>query len=175
MTTPRVAILNEIEARLNTISIANGYFKDITKIKRGIAPLNADEEYPALYYFPLKSSMDSTDQSGIEFQKFSVVFQYVDSYGDDGNKEPYEIVDTMAASIETCLFRKTTDPHVDTGKYEPTLNNGCPLLSTATDNNGMQTEDTEYFIHQQQRPLIVAQLIIAFAYRVNRNNKFIRR
>jgi len=168
--TPRLKILKEMGNRLRTISVANGYPYDIFKVLMERVDVKSDEEYPFIVYYPVDDTEEETTTSGREARRLNVIVACVDKYEEGSPFNAFEIVDKLAASVETCLYRFTTDPHAQTGRPDMSFN--C-LIATSPTNNGMIVDSFIPYVNKADYPMITAILGVSFSYHVQRGNKFL--
>ena len=109
MSTPvQLTILDEIAARLASITTANGYSMTARKIERArLTPFTAGD-MPVINYWPAQDSIIER-QYGKETHDLAITIELHDKTRD----EPFtDVAFTRAADIVTALTRKTTAPKV---------------------------------------------------------------
>jgi len=106
----QLTILDEIAARLNNISVANGYRFDIEQsaIERARLTPFVNGDLPAINYWPSLDSLDNKT-SGKETRSFDVTIEIYDVTMD----EPFtDLAIKHGNDVVTALFRTTDAPTV---------------------------------------------------------------
>lgn len=158
MSKPAVsAILDEIEARLKNISIANGYFTTALTVERARLSVFNGYDLPAITYWPTSVSLER--QYGEEERTLALYIEYHASTLD----RPFpDVADELAADVVTALERATTAPKVSDAE-------SIDLGGTVSD---LVFEGYEYEIGKGQTPWCGALIQISIKYRAGRSDMF---
>jgi len=107
-TPAETAILNEIKARLENITVANEYNNEFKKIVRGQMEPFKGYDLPAVNYYKPTTEVEKTPY-GKNKNLMSVVVEVHSKTRDDYF---VDVADSLAADVATGLFRATTAPKV---------------------------------------------------------------
>lgn len=150
MTPAETAILDEIEARLKLISVANEYSRNIQKVERArLTPFKAGD-IPAISFWPVRHSR-STNEYGNDTHVLRVVVDVRDKTRDNNFADEAA---GMIADVITAINRATAAPKVsDSASFE--------LGETVED---LTMEDSAYQIGEGQTPWLGAIVEIEITY-----------
>ena len=145
-------LLDEIGARLASISLENGYAYKMGKLTRASMKPFSGDDMPACNYWP---GQDAFIERGVGFEKRELTL-LVERYTKTRDDPFSDIVFELALDVDVALRRATAAPS-RTGQHEPTLGGRVQSIHL--------TSITPQ-IGEGQAPWLGALLSFAISYRV---------
>lgn len=156
MNNPQKIILDAVENRLKLIKTVNGYSTNVNRIKRATLKPFADDEIPAINYWP-ESDQQVLKGHGWVDRSLAVV---VECYDRTRDRVFTDLAFEMANDIAIALMRSPTNPEVSD---QPDLTLGDLIRSS-------QLLTVTPQIGEGQMPWCGVVLNYSFEYRVSSSN-----